>query len=285
MSKLEDLIAKKTDLISQSDDDFFKSIQDLLPDNKGKLKEYLDQFEYKNGKLVNSEFNRKKLIGLRKELLKILESDYNINFTAYIKKFDDISELNLGIQSAMGVTVSNLEIGFAKKIMTDLVADQLALDKAVDMAIRPGIQQLLFKNVIGQANRKDTLEALTSFISKDQGVAQWSKVIARNTLGMYDGMVQQQLSTQYEYDGYFYTGSIIETSRIQCVHWVNDRKGFITFEELREDIPKYKNQSGYGSGMELTMESFPVVRGGHNCSHTATIASMPSYLKAKKQKQ
>lgn len=285
MSKLEDLIAKKTDLISQSDDDFFKSIQDLLPDNKGKLKEYLDQFEYKNGKLVNSEFNRKKLIGLRKELLKILESDYNINFTAYIKKFDDISELNLGIQSAMGVTVSNLEIGFAKKIMTDLVADQLALDKAVDMAIRPGIQQLLFKNVIGQANRKDTLEALTSFISKDQGVAQWSKVIARNTLGMYDGMIQQQLSTQYEYDGYFYTGSIIETSRIQCVHWVNDRKGFITFEELREDIPKYKNQSGYGSGMELTMESFSVVRGGHNCRHTATIASMPSYLKAKKQKQ
>lgn len=285
MSKLETLISKKTDLVSQSDDEFFKSVQELLPDNQGKLKAYLDEFEYRGGKLVDSKFNRDKLIGLRKELIKILSDDYSINFSAYIKKFDDISELNLGIQSAMGVTVSNLEIGFAKKIMTDLVADQLALDKAVDQAIRPGIQRLLFKNVVGQANRKDTFEALTDLIKKDTGVAQWSKVIARNTLGMYDGMIQQQLAGQYEYDGYFYTGSLIETSRIQCVHWVNDRKGFVTFEELKEDIPKYKDQSGYGSGMELTMESFPVVRGGHNCRHTATIAAIPSYLKDKKQKQ
>lgn len=57
-------------------------------------------------------------------------------------------------------------------------------------------------------------------------------------------MIQDQLTAQYDYDGYFYTGTIIETSRQQCRRWVEDLGGFITTKELRKEVERFADAEG-----------------------------------------
>ncbi len=282
MKSLEKIIQEKTDLIASSDDEFISSLSELLPDNANELKKYIADLDTSGGKLVSNVHNRQKLIEIRKFLIEILRKDYNINFNAYIKRFEDIAGLNVEIQAIQGIEINASEFGFAKKIMTDLVADQLSLDNVVDQTVRPGIQQILYKHVMGGYNRKDATSAIETFLKDKEYIKRWSKVVARDTIADYNGMIQDQLTAQYDYDGYFYTGTIIETSRPQCRRWVEDLGGFITMEELRKEVERFADAQGYDKNKKLSVNDFGRVRGGYNCRHDATAGFMSPRIRRKK---
>ena len=282
MKSLEKIIQEKTDLIASSDDEFISSLSELLPDNANELKKYIADLDTSGGKLVSNAYNRQKLIEIRKFLIEILRKDYNINFNAYIKRFEDIAGLNVEIQAIQGIEINASEFGFAKKIMTDLVADQLSLDNVVDQTVRPGIQQILYKHVMGGYNRKDATSAIETFLKDKEYIKRWSKVVARDTVADYDGMIQDQLTAKYDYEGYFYTGTIIETSRPQCRRWVEDLGGFITMDELRKEVERFADAQGYDQNKRLTVQDFGRVRGGYSCRHTATAGFMSPRIRRKK---
>lgn len=275
MSKLNDLLQRKYKLSEPTE--FISYIDGLNDPLEKSMIEFIESMDFSNGRFVQNETNRKKLIELRKYLLDKLEDGYNVKLEAYLKKFDEVFQVNSDIQLGFGYKMATTDTEFlmARKLATDYATEYLALPKLVDNSIRPGIQRLLFENVIGKASRKTTLNALVDFLGTNQTTARYAGTIARDSISSYDGAIQMRLKEKFKYDGYYYGGTIIETSRAQCRHWVEDLGGFISFEQLKKDIPKYKDNSGYSDELELTFDNFPIVKGGHNCRHSVTLGLKP----------
>ena len=128
---------------------------------------------------------------------------------------------------------------------------------------------------MGGYNRKDATTAIETFLKDKEYIKRWSKVVARDTIRNYDEAIQDQLLEQYDYDGYFYTGTLIETSRPLCEHWVYDLKGFVTFEEMAKTAERYPDKVEQKS--KYTISDFKELR--YNCRHNATLGFMTERIK------
>lgn len=277
MSRLEELLQEKADLLDNIDKDFLEKITTFLKSKGKDINDFLARFEQRNGLFVVSDFNREMILNLKKFLLDELRPVYNFAVTDVIKTIDKTYSINEAIQVTQGVKgfADIVSQTIARQMTVDAVTSFLGFENNAGRLINDGVGRLLFQNVIGAASRKDTETSISTYLSDpDTGFVGKASVAARDAVATYDGHIQDELTKKIKYDGYFYLGTIINTSRPQCRHWVNNLHGFITFEELEKEVQKWKSSQGYDSNKVLTAEDFAKVRGGYNCRHQATAGFM-----------
>lgn len=267
--KLRNLLQLKTDLIDGNTNQFFEDLSELQLSLYPDLKDYLDDFDFENGKFANTPRNRKLvLVDFKKYLNKVLDVKYNADIENYIKSLDAIDEANYGIQKINNISIKPNE--FLRKFTVDNVIENLSLDKAVDFGLKPKLQKKLFDYVIGKKSKFESYKDIQGVVKSDDGLSRWSKTIASDALSQYDGQVQKLLVDEFKFDGYYYVGSLIKTSRAQCRHWVDGLNGFIPMDVLAGEVDAWKDSREYDENLKLTVADFAVVRGGYNCRHTAT---------------
>lgn len=282
MSRLEELLAEKAELLDNIDKDFLDKITAFLKSKGKDINDFLERFEQRNGVFVVSDFNREMILRLKKFLLEEMKPVYDFAVADVLKTIDKAYSINEAIQVSQGVKGFGdiVRSTIARQMTVDAVTGFLNFDDNAGRLINDGVGRLLFQNVIGASSRKDTEAAIKTYLSEpDTGFLGKASVAARDAVATYDGHIQDELTKKVKYDGYFYLGTIIKTSRPQCRHWIDDLHGFLTFDEIKKEVAKWKNSAGYDSDKVLTVEDFAKVRGGYNCRHTATAGFMTKQVR------
>lgn len=276
--KLKGLLKIKTDLIDGNTEKLFNDLGELQLSLYPDIRDYLDDLDTTNGRYLNNSRNRNKVLGFKKFLLGVLESKYGVSIESYVKTIgyvegfvntiDQIDDKNYRIQKLNNITIKPND--FVRKFTVQNVVEGLSLERITNDGLKPLLQRQIFNYVTGKQSRFDAQKKLKKAIQSDDGLKRWSKTIASDALSQYDGQIQKELASEFEFEGYHYVGSLIETSRPQCRHWVDGLNGFIEFKSLASEVEKWKNARGYDNNLALTVIDFPVVRGGYNCRHSAT---------------
>ena len=217
---------------------------------------------------------------------------YNTEIKNYIRNFDGIEKLNKKLHSSL----NNLDISGIEKLASrqkkELVGD---ISKGIIGEIHVNLQgeemrrqftkpvkRLLYENILLGTTESETRKTLRNYILGDEKklgqLERWTEQITRDTLGQYDGFINDMVREKYGLNAIRYAGSIIGTSRAQCQRWVRKNKGIIKISELSKEI---KWAYSHGSGMipGTTPENFSRYRGGYACRHEA----IPFYLPEEKE--
>lgn len=271
---LSQLLQLKSDVLEKKTDLFFTHLNELSDKSLSDIKEYIADFDTVNGKFKNTANNRRLILEFGKYLTKVLQDKYKVTLNDYQKSFEKIEYYNVQIQNINNINYEPNE--YLRKFVINTVFDSLTLDKIIDASgFRQKVQNTLYNYVTGEMSRQKAVSDIQKVVIEDEGLTRYAKVISNDALRIYDGKIQQEIQSQFDMDGYFYNGTIIETSRPQCRKWVN--MGFIEFKELKKEVELWKNAKGYDENMKLTFESFSSVCGGYNCRHSATIGFKPKY--------
>ena len=275
MSKLEDILKKSDNDLNDIVESLLKQIRIVEPKLFNSIVEIFDYMDIKGGKISTT----KKAI----DALMMVEKLFNKTFKKYgyydsVKSFglgfDLVTENNIAQYEALKIgRISSSQISPIKKEAVSQVIDSLTGNGMYENFVKP-IRKALYKNIVFGASVSETIEDLQQYIGgKDSQMQKYVGQVATDSIQQYDGMVNQTYKNEFELGAIRYVGSIIETSRGQCVKWV--KMGTLTDEQIKEELKWVKKASFYEthkvSGMipDTTIKNFLINRGGFNCRHRA----------------
>lgn len=275
MSKLEDILKKSDNDLNDIVESLLKQIRIVEPKLFNSIVEIFDYMDIKGGKISTT----KKAI----EALMMVEKLFNKTFKKYgyydsVKSFglgfDLVTENNIAQYEALKIgRISSSQISPIKKEAVSQVIDSLTGNGMYENFVKP-IRKALYKNIVFGASVSETIEDLQQYIGgKDSQMQKYVGQVATDSIQQYDGMVNQTYKNEFELGAIRYVGSIIETSRGQCVKWV--KMGTLTDEQIKEELKWVKKARFYEthkvSGMisDTTIKNFLINRGGFNCRHRA----------------
>jgi hypothetical protein len=214
--------------------------------------------------------NKNKLIKLRTELRKLLSNgEYSSKVNSLLKDLDKLEVLNASIQYEVnGLTVSKKVLTKGQNIAVDVVTSKMTTD--IDSSFIQPLSRALYNNIALGTNVQQTEEFIRNYVmgnTEKQGMLErYAGQMAIDSISQYDGIINQVILNEYDFDRLMYVGSIIKDSRPQCIRWVE--KSEILLEELQDEIDWAKE---YGTGMieDTTVDNFCSVRGGYRCRHAA----------------
>lgn len=228
------------------------------------------KLDTKGGKIANNAANKKTVAALRKKIADILSKiGYNKAVNALIANFDKLDAAN---QKEHGKRKLKVDKSLLNPVQ------QIAVQNTVNSLLGAGLDQNLMQPVIEQLNKNVVLgsdlqqvigELEQTILTNPQrkGIfVSYATQIGRDTLGQYQGLVNQKISNEYGLNALEYVGSLVKDSRKQCERWVE--KGTILLSDLQDEINwAYNNGSGMIPG--TTPDNFMQNRGGYNCRHVA----------------
>ena len=281
---LAQLIKEKIDILENSD---LRLVEGVKKDEKRILKEVLaiiSSLNTLNGRIVNDETNLQKLNSLKKELNEIIaKTPYQSRVSKFLFEFDRIERLSKEITTKTNTItrkqLNKLKLNAEKQIILEQVAENMIAPKTIDARIQTPIRKLLFRHITLGSNIDDAKSTLTDFIvgSKDQKLGIMSRnvsTIAQTAISEYAGTVNKKISDTFGLDGFLIVGSIIKTSRENCVDMINGSGRFRSLAVApglyyQKDIPKIiqlaKNRSGWRK--ETTPETYLIYKNGWNERH------------------
>ena len=281
---LAELIKEKLDILENSDLRFVKGVK---RDEKQILKEVLaiiTSLNSLNGRIVNDETNLQKLTSLKKDLTKIIaKTKYQSRVSKFLFEFDRIERLSkeiiLKTNTITRKQLNKLKLNAEKQIVVQEVADNMIAPKTIDARIKNPIQKLLYRHITLGSNIEDAKQSLSDFIigSQDQQLGLMSRnvsTIAQTSISEYSGTVNKVIADEFELDGFLIVGSLIKTSRENCVEMINGSGRFKSLAVApgmyrKEDIPRIielaKNRSGWRK--ETTPETYLIYKNGWNERH------------------
>lgn len=227
---------------------------------------------------LSGEANTSALGRLEDEILAgIRESKLSEETQAFLTNFDKLDEFNITIHGIInGLSpeqMRNITVE-QRKLMEDVTRRLISPEGFVDELATP-VRQVIYTQITGGARLSEAKRAVKMFVAGDPQtrgyIERWTSQIATDALNQYDGQVQKRISEQYQMDAYRYIGSLIKTSRPQCIRWITKFDGVLRKgKELRDEIAWARsNGSGYSIYTPITEDTFAVYRGGHNCRHRA----------------
>lgn len=275
MSKLEDILKKSDNDLNDIVESLLKQIRIVEPKLFNSIVKIFDYMDIKGGKISNT----KKAI----EALMMVEKLFNKTFKKYgyydsVKRFglgfDLVTENNIAQYEALKIgRISSSQISPIKKEAVSQVIDSLTGNGMYENFVKP-IRKALYKNIVFGASVSETIEDLQQYIGgKDSQMQKYVGQVATDSIQQYDGMVNQTYKNEFELGAIRYVGSIIETSRGQCVKWV--KMGTLTDEQIKDELKWVKKARFYEThkvgGMipDTTIKNFLINRGGFNCRHRA----------------
>ena len=248
----------------------------------------------------DSQENQELLIRLGREVDRRLKSEaMQRPVTKYLTAFRDLDDVNAQIFNITG----DLKIGAARSLigtvragLVDGVISNITSPANIGTQVSPIIRQIAYKHLLLGTTYKQAeaeFRALLGASGQTGIIERYTTQVVRDTLNQYDGVVQQRLTQELDFNAFMFTGSVIETSRPACIHMTNapnavtickgsgknkvcklERNRFadIVLPEggyLIEDIPKIitRNEGGPGWIPDTTPDNYFERRNGYNCRH------------------
>jgi hypothetical protein len=242
------------------------------------LKKVLRKMSVKRGRMVYDYETLLEINKLQKKVVELLSSgEYSKNVKALIQNFDNIEDLSLDFAALLNDqdSYSFLKKNLApiKKGFIEDISSSLASADSIKINITGGIRKILlraatFGNTVDEA--EDLLRGYVLADAKKGGLlTRYARQIAHDSLFQYQGSVEQKIGEEIGVNAYSYVGPLKTTSRPQCKRWINILNGVIPFDKLEDEIQWAKNNGSGLGDLKLTVKTFPIIRGGHQCIHRA----------------
>lgn len=217
----------------------------------------------------------------------IEKGGYRNDLSKVLKQIGSVDAAGLKVIEALNDRSINISTVLDRDFLGNEIVERLASPDAFKVNIENDIRRIIAKNIYFQSPIKTLKEELNeSVISSSSAggtLSRYVRQIATDTMYQYKGEVNRKIQEKYNLDAISYLGSIIGTSRPQCIRWVNEKKGILlkekqedsTFGYLPDEVKWAKNNGkGYGEKgkpyyLNLTVDNFTVIRGGYGCRHEA----------------
>lgn len=206
------------------------------------------------------------------------EDVFQRNIPNFIRKIDEVREENVRIHELVnGIDLSDQLLDEAEVQMRDLVRQFLSrgwIDRRLALPMRTYLSRLIVRGT--------TIEQMTRVIERDlrgnpirtgNRLYSYATLVARDTVGQYNGTINMLAAQEYGLEYYAYRGSLVQDSRDQCKRWVGKR--YLKITELEEEI-QWARENGSGMIPGTTPANFAVFRGGYNCRHEAIAVRQPT---------
>lgn len=300
---------KKAELIVSTEDIFKNGVADADDQLARAILAIYAKFVVDGNLVLNVE----QLAQVEDAIIKaIAKTDYSKAVNTYIPSFDAIEGMNKRLHKEVNDININTLINENDKIVNfkNTVISQLKATPSTTIQVTTvvdGIKQVnkvavrnasldALVNPIAEVIRKDVItgisfdaasESILNAIDKKQlGLGQWSGQISRDALSQSDGITQNEIRKEYDFEFLSYQGLIMGTTRPFCYHLKNmgDR---IPKEQVEMALNEYipggipsdsttsKTANGKpqkkGGGMipGTNIDNFTIYRGGYNCHHDA----------------
>lgn len=221
------------------------------------------------------------------------------NIGLLLPSFDELDEVTKRILETLNddFDFNALNFDTEKKFVINELTHSLLRSESLSVKIGITIKKVISKSILqgGSINelKKDMELALLSNGYNEGMLSDYATQITTDAILQYTGIINGKIVKEGKFNAIGYTGSLIETSRVQCVRWRNDKNGILLFDQKQppygflpdEVIWAKENGVGYGkkgtsSYVELTLNNFCQIRGGKGCRHDA----LPFQWNDKKQK-
>lgn len=197
----------------------------------------------------------------------------------FLPKFDQVENLSKDIYSDIvgnGFVAADTRV--AKRQAINVVVKSLKELKGLETQYLLPLQQRLFQAVETNMPFDEAVEMLRQYVrgTTESGgqLARYSRQVATDLLNGYSGYVDWQMALENGLDGFYYSGSLIKTSRQTCIDLVEGQGEFadLTISGALYPvsvIPKIveRAQDNAGWRPETTRTTFAIHRGGFNCRH------------------
>jgi hypothetical protein len=284
-----DPIKNKIDVQDSLINKFKKFTDDYSDELLDKIFEYIDKFARSKGFLVLEAESGFLLAEFAKKLVEdFKESKYIGELGSLLGSFDELEVANKNLLGLLNPEFDFDALNFSKekKVVIGELTESLLRPESFKVNISNEVRKILARNVLQGGSIKNLKKELTNVVSKsntDGGIlGRYVGQITTDAVLQYGGIINDKVAKIGVFNAFGYTGSLIETSRIQCQRWKNDKKGVLLFDQKESpygylpDEIKWANANGTGYGrkgstsyIELTKDNFARYRGGYNCRHEA----------------
>lgn len=303
------ILKQRLELLAEAEDELFESIEKSERAIYRAILQVLQRFT-KEGKLDPEMDDTELFAALARALDEVIdESTYASKVQKFLPSFDEIDDLSLELyQEILPVAINRLPISVEKKQMVQDIITKLLGAQSIKDNLRRPLQRILFRQITYGADFETAKGILFDFIVSDPErngyILRYVKQIARDAISQYIGLTNQKIAEEYEeyLDGFIYLGSIIKTSRQNCVDLVSPmvtldgfpvptgrfsdlRVGPATYRiaDIPEIISRAEGRPGWIPG--TSPANFFQNRAGYNCRHDALPVSLDSQAVADLQRQ
>lgn len=294
---IKDILAELNEVQEKAPETFLKRIVSRVETFIWKqINRFISDSDQKGGFFLDSDTN----LSLMTEISELVDDAYiksgveNV-VNNYLEEFDVTESLvkelyrrTLSSGSQKDLTKLFRETRVLKTQILDDITLSL-LDKNVFKSnITNEYRNILFESIVFNKKVSETRSQLRELIrTNDDGnskLLRYTKQITQDSLAQYEGGLQDSIRTEFNLDGFSYTGSIISTSRANCVNLTctkrhpkfNGKFDAFKLKNTRgfrvSDIPRIIQvaKTGDSSGFNplVTPSTFSLYRMGFNCRHS-----------------
>lgn len=255
-------------------DEAYAALEAAIKDKQGKfldvLIDVMAKLEQVDGRVTDSAKN-KRLIGAINQFIgeAIKKAGLEKPVLEFVKNFEKINEYLTALhQEVNAIEIEKSFFTPFQRIATQaVIQDMLGVDSF--SVIARSVRQSMINAILSGGDLATLQRELRATFLGQNGVSALQRhyiQVSRDTIGTYNGMINQALIQKYEFDAIQYVGSLVKDSRPQCRRWV--KMGSIDMKDLKNEIQwAYDNGSGMKPG--TTVDNFCVLRGGYSCRHEA----------------
>lgn len=134
----------------------------------------------------------------------------------------------------------------------------------------------IYRNILAGANMKEIRQYLQTYIlgGEDQSgkLHQYLNQTAQQAVDSYTGLINQQLNKDFKFTGYLISGSLIETSSLQCVYAIEHAgvNGYLSFPEWNTVLDIARNNKKATLIAGTTLVNLPINKLHWGCRHDFT---------------
>lgn len=276
-----DWVVEKILTLVAADRKFKEDVSSTESDINRQVMKFQRSFDIKDGNYEQTERNSRLLVEVRRNINEIIAKSKMPKTTeTFLTNFDELEQINTGIYGQIvGSSFQLPNTSVYRRQLTNFVVSQLADIGVLQKTYGNEISQIIFETVNLGVPVGNGEERIRDFIMgadrKGGQLAGRAAQIARDTVAGYDGYIQEQILKKYNFDGFFYLGSIIDTSRENCIEMLQGTGRFAQFavkpglyrvEDKQKIINAGRGRSGFNDA--VTPEIFAVIRFGWNCRHS-----------------
>lgn len=275
-----DYLKERLLILLTADEDL---VRDVIATEKslfGSVLAVLRTFQQKDGHLVRDNDANRLMAKISRNTRRIIrESTIQKKVDAFIPNFGKVDNLTGRIyKDVIGRGAIIPDFDAARQLAIEEMLSAFSESGGLESAYIIPLQRRIFQAVQLQLPFTESVEYIRAYIRgtgpKGGDLARYSRTIATDLINGYSGFADWEVAKANDLDGFYFSGSLIDTSRQTCIDMVN---GSGEFEDLAiepglfavEDIPEIvrRGRDNPGWRPETTPETYPIFRNGYNCRH------------------
>lgn len=233
-----------------------------------------DNLTVKGGSFVVDEETRTALNGFTDAYIEGFTElqNYRGAVSNYLKDFKSVDQLIAEFNDSQGIDIKRANIGPTQELVLSNVIERYTSNGLNAGFVQP-LRQLLFNNAAGGLNKKQAMTQLREFIQSGQDttgkLGQYLEQTAQQGVDSYTGAINTRIMQSFDITTIIMSGSLIETSSLQCRFAINELNGIIE----RDDWPELMELAENDGLIEgTTFDTLPFNKLHWGCRHEFTPA-------------